>query len=64
MAELKHGPYSAFRQSAGLWVHRIGILIIAPFVWALATVAYLIAAPFFAADTLWTVGIKKHWNDQ
>lgn len=49
---------------SGLIFHRIGMLVIVPFVWVLASVALILAAPFDAAEMVWTNGIKKHWNDQ
>lgn len=49
---------------SGLWVHRVAMILIAPLVWVMATIAYVVIAPLSAAETVWIDGIKKHWNDQ
>lgn len=48
----------------GLWIHRACMIVLVPFVWAFASVAYLVIAPISAAEAVWLYGIKKHWNDQ
>ena len=47
----------------GLIIHRIIMIVIAPFVWALGTVAYLVVAPVLSGDAVWCA-LKKHWNEQ
>lgn len=47
----------------GLLIHRTYCVVIAPFLWGLATIAYVISAPGFAAEAVLD-GLRKHWNDQ
>lgn len=48
---------------AGLIIHRAIMVVIAPFVWVLGTLAYIVVAPILSGDAVWSA-VKKHWNDQ
>lgn len=48
----------------GLYLHRSGMIVLAPFLWMFATAALICASPFEAAEMVWSSGLKKHWNDK